>query len=512
MPRRTRTAVRRKTSPLRWLGGLAVFITAVGVVLLLLAPTLVTRFIRSYVQRDDFRLKAEEMISAKTGGEVRIDVLEWHDDQARIGELRVAGARGWDVEIGGLHAALDFGAIRTGVWRVHGAGADEFVLRRLDERSKAKPAEAAPVPFDANRDSAMPGFLRRYLPTSTEIGGFDVERLFVEQGGWRLAETHASAAAWESGQTSVPVKFRGGTLQTPFRTPQQSEALKLDVASASLRLGTGQLQLAEASLRWRQNAEANLRGSIKFESGVWQCFTHLQNVPLDEFLDPLWKPRLSGKIKADIEASGSHASSPIWKADAALENGVIEGFPIQEKLATYTRAERFKRLVLDICQATIRPEGEALRFEHIIVQSNGLIRIEGTMTLRNGLMDGDLMVGVTPETLRWIPGAQSNVFTQTNPQGPPGLRWARVRVVGPLNAPQEDLSARLLGGAGMSLLLETPGQIIHQGAETLLKPILGGDAAKLPGKVIEGAGGVLENGVKAGADLLDKIVPGFPGK
>ncbi len=116
-------------------------------------------------------------------------------------------------------------------------------------------------------------------------------------------------------------------------------------------------------------------------------------------------------------------------------------------------------------------------------------------------------MGVTPETLRFIPGAQQLVFTEKNPLGPPGLLWTRVRVAGPLDSPQEDLSSRLLGGAGMSLLFDTPEKIVKQSADALLKPVLGEDAAKVPGRVIEGASGLLENGVKAGAGLLNGIFP-----
>jgi len=81
-----------------------------------------------------------------------------------------------------------------------------------------------------------------------------------------------------------------------------------------------------------------------------------------------------------------------------------------------------------------------------------------------------------------------------------------------LDAPQEDLSSRLIGAAGMSLLFDTPGAVVGQGAELLLKPVLGDDAAKIPGKVMNGASRVLENGVNAGSGLINKVLPIFPGK
>jgi hypothetical protein len=176
--------------------------------------------------------------------------------------------------------------------------------------------------------------------------------------------------------------------------------------------------------------------------------------------------------------------------------------------------ERFKRLALDIATTSVNPHRSGgTRLEKIVIQSNGLMRLEGTLTLLQGdAIEGDFMVGVTPETLRWLPGAQNRVFIESNPQGPPGLNWARVKVAGTRAAPQEDLSSRLLGAAGMSLLLDTPGAIVNTASETLLKPVLGEDAAKLPGAIINGTTKTLEEGVKTGTDLLNKVIPIFPGK
>jgi hypothetical protein len=255
---------------------------------------------------------------------------------------------------------------------------------------------------------------------------------------------------------------------------------------------------------------------VKYETGAWQIFTHVKSVPLDEFLDEWWEQRLSGKIEGDLEMAGARNAPPAWKADLALKDGALTGLPILDKLATYTNTHRFKRLVLDVCSATLRPQGDALRIENIILQSNGLLRIEGSLTIRGRALEGDLLLGVTPETLSGIPGASSRVFVESNPAAPPGLQWTHVHIVGTLDAPMEDLSSRLIGAAGMSLLLDTPGAVVGQGAETLLKPVLGEDAAKLPGKVMNGASGMLENGVNTGTGLLKSVLPGalpiFPGK
>jgi hypothetical protein len=432
--------------------------------------------------------------------------LVWNDETVTIRELTVGHARGWDVEATGLQAALDFGAIRKRLWHVHSAAAEEVTLRRLFVLEKAGP----PPPFE-NKAGGIPTFLRGYIPDTTEIDGFDVQRFFLEHGGWKIAETRLRLTDWKTGETSVAAKLSGGTLQTSIQPPEQTKPLKLDIVQGSLRLDNEQLQLSNAALRWKQ-AEATLRGHLKFESGAWQATARVQAVPLEEFLNDWWDQRLTGRIDGDLEFYGSREKPFQWKVDAALKNGVLQGLPILEKLVTYTKIHRFNRIVLDTCTASLRPEGEAVRVEKIVIQSNGLVRIEGSMTIRGRSVKGDFMVGVTPEALMAIPGAGNRVFVDSNSSGPPGMLWTRVHTAGTLDAPQEDLSSRLIGAAGMSLLFDSPEKLVNKGAETLLKPVLGNDAAKMPGKLIEGATGVIENGVKAGTGLINKVLPIFPGK
>ena len=509
MQRRTRPG-KRPTSSFRWLWWLAGLLLISGIMLTLLAPTLVTSYIRAYLRQDAFRQAAADRISAMTGGKAHLAPLVWNDDTVTLADLTLENANGWSVDAGGIHAALDFGAIRDGTWSIQNAGADDFTLRHTPVAPGSATVPAPAASFDDD-GAAIPAFLRRYIPSETKVSGFDVHRFFLERSGWKLAETRLHLGTWRSGENSIPAKLTAGSLQTPILAPEQKTPLKLDLTQATLRLSDDQLQLSDATLRWKQQSEATLRGSVKFDTGAWQTFTHVKAVPLDEFLTPQWKQRLSGKIEGDLAMSGSRNAATTWTADAALKEGVLLGLPILEQLATYTKANRFKRLVLDLCQASFRPQGDAVRIEKIIVQSNGLLRIEGSMTIRGRNVEGDFMLGVTPETLRWIPGAESRVFVENNPAGPPGMLWTRVRIAGTLDAPQEDLSTRLLGAAGMSLLFDSPGKAINQGTE-LLKPVLGEDAAKIPGKVIEGVSGTLENSVKAGAGLINQVLPILPVK
>lgn len=489
---------------------LAAAVVAV-IVLVLAAPVLVTSYLERFVRGDGFPVLAEQMIESRLGGRAAISPPSWRGDTASFGEVRIETAGGWQLDARAVHASVDFGSIRRKVWHVHSAEADELTLRKLPVEDSGSVVTATSV--------ALPSWVRGYLPTGTEVDGFGVERFAYTQGGWQITDSRLQLDAYDSsaagaGRFSIPGSLDRGALQVPVTPPGQTEPLKLEIKKAGFRLTESKLQLLESTLEWKDRSTATLRGSVKFGSGDWDAAIHAANVPVAEFLDEYWRLRLTGRLEGDLDLSGSRGSPMNWRADVALKGGELNALSILDQLATYTRMDRFKRLALDIATATVTPRADGgTHLEKIVVQSNGLLRIEGTLDLLAGeVISGEFMVGVTSEALRWLPGAESGVFVEKNPQGPPGLNWARVRVAGTRAAPQEDLSARLLGAAGMSLLIETPGVIVNQASDMLLKPVLGEDAAKLPGQLLDGGTKTLESGVKAGSDLINKVLPIFPGK
>ena len=91
------------------------------------------------------------------------------------------------------------------------------------------------------------------------------------------------------------------------------------------------------------------------------------------------------------------------------------------------------------------------------------------------MIDGAFQVGVTPGSLQWLPGAQAKVFTESRG----GYLWAPMRLTGPVNKPNEDLTPRL--------------------------------AAAAQGAVIEGvqnaAGEAIKTGKDAAKSVLDLLLP-----
>ena len=82
-----------------------------------------------------------------------------------------------------------------------------------------------------------------------------------------------------------------------------------------------------------------------------------------------------------------------------------------------------------------------------------------------------------------------------------------VSITGTIDSPREDLTDRLIGGAGKALL-NAPVEVLSKSSELLLNPLLGKDAAKKPSEALKGATDAAEKGI----DLLKGIGGGLLGK
>src|SRR5690606_17290344 len=127
--------------------------------------------------------------------------------------------------------------------------------------------------------------------------------------------------------------------------------------------------------------------------------------------------------------------------------------------------------------------GDRIEITDLVLQSDGLTRLEGSFVLKDRqITEGQFRLGVTPGTLRWIPGAEQKVFTHAEN----GFLWTPLEISGSLDQPRENLSARLAGGAVESLVEDAPRQAT--------------DAAK---KILRDPSSTIDTGKK----LLDSLVP-----
>ena len=81
-----------------------------------------------------------------------------------------------------------------------------------------------------------------------------------------------------------------------------------------------------------------------------------------------------------------------------------------DQIATFTATQQFRRLVLKRAEGDFQQDGKRLQVSKFVLESEGLIRVEGAFTVENSMIDGAFQVGVTPASLQWMPGSRRESF------------------------------------------------------------------------------------------------------
>jgi hypothetical protein len=345
----------------------------------------------------------------------------------------------------------------------------------------------------------MPGWLQRWLPQRTEIGEVTAQDLEIKPAGGlpgvAISGMKVSAKPTPNEEAWL-LRGSDGTLTLPGLTTP----FKMD--SASARIDADALTLSDAVSHWLGDSEVTGRGTLPFTSTKpWHFSGHLARLDLRNILTPDWNQKLSGVLEGDYEASAAPPSDILLKGSLILKNGVVQGLPVLERVSDFTHTDRFRRVVLDEATWNIERLGNTTKITNLILQSNGLMRVEGGMTIKNRNLEGTFLVGVSPETLRWMPGAQAHVFTEPHPSGSPGFVWTHVRLAGNLDRGlSEDLSNRLLAAMGRSLI-DAPLDAAQTGVDML---------GNTGGAVLKSGEGVIDKAddvVKKGVDTVKGLVP-----
>jgi hypothetical protein len=492
-------------------GFLRVLLWSSALLILLAVGTAVYAWswVQSYMRSPAFTQLIAKQLGRAAKAEAEIEPLAWSGSNVygpRV-SLKPAFSAGWrSIEAEGVQAALDFDAVRHGVWHVSKVDVDHLRLNtgRVNETgaSPTVASESAPP-------AAAPGWLRSWLPSKTEIGDVIVQTLDVtpdrSEAGVSLtnvrvtAHSGADEGAWllrgEGGKLNAP------GLSEPFR-----------ITSISSRVDAKALSVNDCIARWKGDCDVTAQGELPFEKEKgWKFSGHLANLDLRHLLSTEWSPKLSGVLEGDYRISAQPGSDVLFNSKLSVKSGIVQALPVLDRIADFTRTDRFRRVVLDQATGDVEREGETTKVTNLVLQSNGLLRIEGSLTIQKAQVAGSFLVGVSPETLRWVPGAQGHVFTQSRADGPPGFVWTTVVISGTLDSVREDLSNRLLAAAGKAII-EGPLDAAGKGVELLGS---GGKTAVQGGKTIiegsknavKGAADVLEKGVETGAGLLRGLLP-----
>jgi hypothetical protein len=491
----------KKSSSVLW--RLILWSVLIVVVALLGAGFYGYRWVQGYLKGDAFRAQVAAQLGRTTKSEAVIETLTWTGQDVSVTQASLAPKRdqAWkSIKAGGIQGSLDFSAARDGVWRITRLTADSL---RMDMRSAIEIPKELPPEWEEQIANPVPLWLRRWIPTRTQVDEVQVQTFdFVPSSAEAgVSATNLTLTGKPSNDRGAwQLRSEGGKLVIPgLREPFR-------LSGVSSRLDADALVIHDASARWLGDSEVTARGDVPFgKAKPWGFNGAVRNLDMRHLLTPDWNSRLNGMLEGDYEVKPT-----VMKGKVRVKNGIVQNMPMLNQVATFTRVERFRRIVLDVAKADMEHAGDRITVSNLDLQSSGLIRVEGGLVIQGDQINGDLLVGVAPDTLNWILGSRERVFTQTRADAP-GYVWTNVRISGPLNSPSEDLTNRILiamglapldlAGKGVELLT---GTAAGMGAAGVTKEVM--DAGK---SVIEGSGGAAGKVIETGVDVLKGVVPIF---
>ncbi len=453
MSRRSRK--REVAGQKRYFGKILLGVVVVGIVVLCVGYGM----LRSYLHSDAFRkfLSAEAGDAAGVSGEFA--PFRWEglavdtDSFAATGDGLITGVRAE-----GLHTEVGLGGVRRGVWEIKGSS-----LRRLEVSIDARKLQsdrpdAEHSPADRTQ-SRRPG----WFPSEAELEGLDVQDLTVRavlEKGLATATGLAVRAGQAGARDVYRAEITGGAIRLPFGNAPE---LRLD--RARLRYRKAQVFLTEATVGAWADGRITGSGEWDMKSKQFSFEGEATDVRCEDILDADWSKRLTGDVASDFSADNS-PGFPQAKGNLTIKNGTLTALPMLDALAAYADTRRFRVLTLSEAHTGWRWKKGEISLTNLVLASEGLVRLEGSIVIRGRKMDGLFRLGLAPGTLATIPGAETDVFAP----GERGLLWTTLRLTGTLDDPQEDLTDRLIAAAGLRMFEQLPesGEKVLKFADSVL--------------------------------------------
>lgn len=393
----------------------------------LVASLMISRFLRS----EAFR----KLMGAKTGealySEASYSPLTWSGSSMFVDSLQATGLEGSIVQslrADQVRADVNWRAIFQGAWRV-----DQIQVVSFDATFRPGsivPKDSIEVPRAPPRSG-----IASWLPSRFEVGELDIGRArlhFRSQRGLEIASLRDAALDIYPDGKGWAIDGKGGLLSVSKLPSLKVVSFRSRTQGDMFFLTNGEFRLGEAG-KISASGEFGDNSKLRVE---WS------QVDVDPFLEEPWRSRLSGVLAgtASIEWPESGISAGKAVGNFRLTDGVAENIEMLDQVATFTGAPQFRRMPLQEFSGNYEWTRNLLKITNLVAESKGLLRLEGACTIaEGGRLDGSLRVGVTPQTLQWLPGSRERVFTVAHN----GYLWTDVRIGGSLQNPQEDLSSRL---------------------------------------------------------------------
>jgi hypothetical protein len=481
MPRKPKTQS-RGFNPLK-----AVLIAGLSLLLIMVVVLLIAKSsVDGWLRGDGFRDLIVKKASSAMTSEIQLSEMKWQGSEVYADQFRAVGYEGAPFSVLNLDGVrIKTGGVKAGAFRVPEASVNRLDIEFSDRR-RADPQESEVIDMSPSEGPGVPEWARRFLPNRAEVDEISIgstqilvlnsndEPVFALKGARGEVKPDFQTQIWE-------LSMQGGSIQVP----NQEE---VGIRELAMRWKRSDLFIDRCSLTVFDEGNVDAAGEIGFgEEGLFDLDLDLSAINLDDLLSGDWKDRLDGIVEGPVKVTGKPGAF-IYEGELRINEAVAKSIPVLSLIAEYTRNDRFKQLVFSEAKTKFKREGERVELRELVLQSDGLVRVEGDVNIVGEVLQGVGRIGVTPGTLRWIPGAERQVFTEQKD----GFLWAPLNLTGTVSEPREDLSGRLIAAAGEEILTGLPEGLLKE-ASKFLAPGADGEAPAVdPSDLIEQAKPLLD--------------------
>ena len=230
-------------------------------------------------------------------------------------------------------------------------------------------------------------------------------------------------------------RAEGGVMKTALVPDLVLRQLHLLITKELLTLY--ELELAPSA---KSNGQIRVSGwaGMKNDKSV-SAEMNFSEIPVDPWIPKAWAKLIKGKASGEVAWKGSDMrmeSSSGW-GEFRIEEGRVAGARFLEDVASLI-GKPIEQVSLSRCSLGFEWKYPRVQIKQMDIEADGVFRLQGTATITNKRLGGELQLGVAPGYLEWLPKAQQ-VFTRQRG----GYLWTTVQLSGTMDDPQENLSPRV---------------------------------------------------------------------
>ncbi len=408
--------------------------------------------LRSFIHSDAFRGWLAKKVNHALRVEGQFEPLDWEGSTFRSAGFTATGgpkSKLQTLRVTNISAHFNWWELLKGKWVIDHASAEKFeALVGKKPLPIPAPVVTAPSGLPPKEQSyALPNF----LPSE-----FRIEQLYVASAdlhwetnrgdtgqliGTKLSATLKGPEEWDLTAT-------GGNAQHSPYPPVQIDQIHASVTADSVLIN-------EAKGLLPGGGEVQVVGKVSRGKQLTAQFTSdFSDLDANQVLPVDW--HVGGKASGHLVYTGDLDR---------FEHGEIMGsvkiagaaFDMTNLFVTLHQLAKFgglNEVRIDSIEADVKYVEHQLDLSNIRASYQDQVRVEGEGVITPNRLDGNLLIGLSPRILGWIPGAEEKVFIEERD----GLHWAKVNISGTPEQPKEDLTKRLISAFRDRMTKEFKGQ------------------------------------------------------